>query len=89
MCGGVSSGSDYLTTLKFSMHKHGPSLGRSILGGGRRAKADKQETALFIHLRGIEQFKGVENTRKEAEEGGSSQIMKETESHVFGPKDGF
>lgn len=89
MCGGVPSGSDCLATLKFSMHKHGPSLGRSILGGGRRAKADKQETALFIHLRDIEQFKGAENTRKEAEEGGSSQIMEETGSHVFGPKDGF
>lgn len=71
------------------MHKHGPSLGRRILGSGRRANADKQETALFIHLGGIEQIKRVESTRKEAEEGGSSQIMEETGSHVFGPKDGF
>lgn len=85
VCGEVPSGSDYSVTLKFSMHKHVPSLGRSILGSGRRTKADKQETALFIHLRGIEQFKRVEN----AKEGGSNQIMEETGSHVFGPKDGF
>lgn len=71
------------------MHKHGPSLGRRALGGGRRENADKQETALFIRLRSIEQIRRVENTRKEAEEGDSSQIMEETGSHVFGPKDGF